>query len=176
VKYFFLLGVSWPVVGDMLGVSLWSAGTLLLPILAGGILARRYGAPTILFAVGATFAWYQVLIDNAFKVSANIGSPALFWVYLIVVRILFVVIGPCLFLRARGTRRSLFGLIGSICASVAINIAISGFVRGDFTLIIWLSAIPYTISIGLSLLLAYWLYRSASQSLNDTGDRTALPL
>jgi hypothetical protein len=152
----------------MLGVSLWSAGTLLLPIVAIGVLARKYGAPTILFAVGATFAWYQVLIDNAFKVSGNIGSSELFWVYLIVVRFLFIVIGPWLFLRAKGTHRQLFGLIGSVCASVAINIIVSGIVRGDFTLVIWLSAIPYTISIGLSLLLAYCLYRSEGNSQNNT--------
>ena len=29
-------------------------------------------------------AWYQELIDNAYKVSANLGSPGLFWVNLIV--------------------------------------------------------------------------------------------
>jgi hypothetical protein len=168
VKYFILLGVSWSILWEMLGVSLWSAGTLLLPIIAVGPLARRYGAPTSLFAVGAIFAWYQVLIDNAYKVSGNIGSSELFWVYLIVVRFLFIVIGPWLFLRAKGTRRQLFGLIGSICASVAINIMISGIVRGDFTLIIWLTAIPYTISIGLSLALAYWLYWSAGNSKNNT--------
>jgi hypothetical protein len=168
VKYFILIGVSWSVLWEMLGVSLWSAGTLLLPIIAAGVLARKYGAPAILFAVGATFAWYQVLIDNAYKISGNIGSSELFWVYLIVVRFLFIVIGPWLFLRAKRTQRQLFGLIGSICASVAINIMISGIVRGDFTLIIWLSAIPYTISIGLSLALAYWLYWSAVNSKNNT--------
>jgi hypothetical protein len=168
VKYFILFGVSWSVLWEMLGVSLWSAGTLLLPIIAVGVLARKYGALTILFAVGATFAWYQVLIDNAYKVSGIIGSSELFWLYLIVVRFLFIVIGPWLFLRAKGTHRQLFGLIGSICASVAINIMISGIVRGDFTLIIWLSAIPYTISIGLSLALAYWLYWSTGNSKNNT--------
>jgi hypothetical protein len=168
VKYFFLFGVSWSVLWEMLGVSLWSAGTLLLPIIAVGILARKYGAATILFAVGATFAWYQVLIDNAYKVSGNIESSELFWVYLIVVRFLFIVIGPWLFLRAKGTHRQLFGLIGSICVSVALNIMISGIVRGDFTLIIWLSAIPYVISIGLSLALAYWLCWCAENSKSNT--------
>jgi len=128
-----------------------------------GVLARRFGASTILFAVGATFAWYQVLIDNAYKVSDNIGSSELFWLYLIVVRFLFIVLGPWLFLRAKRPHRQLFGLIGSVCASVVINIVVSGLVRGDFTWIIWLSAIPYTISIGLSLLLAYWLYRNTDQ-------------
>jgi hypothetical protein len=168
VKYFVLFGVSWSVLWEMLGVSLWSAGTLLLPIIAVGVLARKYCASTILFAVGATFAWYQVLIDNAYKVSGNIGSSELFLVYLIVVRFLFIVIGPWLFLRSKGTQRQLFGLIGSICASVAVNILISGIVRGDFTLIIWLSAIPYTISIGLSLALAYWLYWSVGVCMNNT--------
>jgi hypothetical protein len=168
VKYFVLFGVSWSVLWEMLGVSLWSAGTLLLPIVAVGVLTRKYGASTILFAVGATFAWYQVLIDNAYKVSDNIGSSGLFWLYLIVVRFLFIVIGPWLFLHAKGTHRQLFGLIGSVCASVVINIVVSGFVRGDFTWIIWLSAIPYTISIGLSLLLAYWLYRNTDKDQNIT--------
>jgi hypothetical protein len=164
VKYFILFGVSWSVFWEMLAVSLWSAGTLLLPIIAVGVLAHKYGASAILFAVGATFAWYQVLIDNAYKVSGNIGSSELFWVYLVVVRFLFIVIGPLLFLHAKGTHRRLFALIGSICTSVAINIMISGIVRGDFTLIIWLSAIPYTISMGLSLALADWLYRSTDNS------------
>ncbi len=168
VKYFILFGVSWSVLWEMLGVSLWSAGTLLLPIMAVGVMARKYGEPTILFAVGATFGWYQVLIDNAFQVSANIGSSESFWVYLIVVRFLFIVIGPWLFLRAKGTHKQLFGLIGSICASVAINIMVSGIVRKDFTPMIWLSAIPYTISIGLSLALAYWLYWSTVNSKNNT--------
>jgi hypothetical protein len=168
VKYFLLFGVFWSVLWEMLGVSLWSAGTLLLPIIAVGVLARRFGAATVLFAVGATFAWYQVLIDNAYKVSSNIGSSELFWLYLIIVRFLFIVIGPWLFLRVKGTRRQLFGLIGAVCASVVINIVVSGLVRGDFTLIIWLSAIPYTISIGLSLLLAYWLYRSTGKGHSHT--------
>jgi hypothetical protein len=160
VKYFILYGVSWTVLGEMLGVSLWSAGTLLLPILVCGLLARRYGAWVILFATGATFAWFQILIDNAYKVSANIGSPALLWVYLLIVRSLFIVVGPWLFLRAKGMRRKLLGLIGSVVASVVINIVVSGMVRGDFTWIIWLSSIPYTLSVGLSLILAYWLFRS----------------
>lgn len=168
VKYFILFGVSWSVLWEMLGVSLWSAGTLLLPIVAVGVLVRRYGASTILFAVGATFAWYQVLIDNAYKVSDNIASSELFWLYLIVVRFLFIGIGPWLFLRARGQRSRLLGLIGAVCASVVINVVVSGLVRGDFTLVIWLSAIPYSISIGLSLLLAYWLYRNTDKDRSIT--------
>jgi hypothetical protein len=167
VKYFVLFGVTWSVLWEMLGVSLWSAGTLLFPIIAIGLLARRYGVQAILCAAGATLVWFQVLIDNAYKVSANIGSPELFGVYLLVVRLLFIVIGPWLFLRARGTCGQLSGLIGAVSASVVINIVISGIVRGDFTLIIWLSAIPYTISIGLSLVLAYWLYGSAGNSQNN---------
>jgi hypothetical protein len=167
VKYFVYWGISWSILWDMLGVSFWSTGTLLLPIMAVGLLVRRFGWLTILFAVGATFAWYQVLIDNAYKVSANIASLEAFWGYLILVRSLFIVVGPWLYLRARGMRRKLTGLIVTICVSVAINIVISGIVRGDFTLIIWLSAIPYTVSIGLSLFLAYWLTRPAENDRSN---------
>jgi hypothetical protein len=162
VKYFILFGVSWSILGQMLGISLWAAGTLLLPVMFVGLMPRRFGELTILFAVGATFVWYQVLIDNGYKVSTNMGNPGMLWVYYLVVSSLFIVIGPCVFLRLVGLQRKLLGLIVSMCTSVVINILVSGIVRGDFTPIIWLSAIPYTVSIGLSPLLAYWLYRNVN--------------
>lgn len=168
VKYFVLYGISWSILWKMLGISLWAAGTLLLPTMIVGLLPRRFGAFTILFAIGATFSWYEVLIDNGFKVSISIGSQGALWVYLFVVRSLFIIIGPWLFLCLKDLRRKLMGLISSICASVVINIVISGVVRGDFTLVIWLSAIPYTICVGLSPVLAYRMYRSANDIRKET--------
>jgi hypothetical protein len=166
VKYLVLFGVSWPIIWRMLGVSLWSAGTLLLPIVFVGLLRRQYGEAAVLFAVGATFVWYQVLIDNAYKVSENVAGVGLFWLYLVASRLPFVVVGPWLFLRAQGSHRKLLGLTLPVCLSVVVNIVTSGIVRGDFTTIIWLSSIPYTISIILSLVLAYWLCRSINENPN----------
>ena len=166
MKYFVLFGVSWPIIREMLGVSLWSAGSLLLPIVFVGLLRRQYGEAAVLFAVGATFVWYQVLIDNAYKVSENVVSVELFWVYLVASRLPFVVVGPWLFLRAQEPHRKLLGLTVPVCLSVIVNIVTSGIVRGDFTIIIWLSAIPYTISIILSLVLAYWICRSINETSN----------
>jgi len=165
VKYFVLYGISQSILWEMLGISLWAAGTLILPIMLIWVMPRRFGSLTILYAAGATFIWYQILIDNGYKVSASIDSDGVLWAYHIIVRLLFVVIGPWLFLRLSGMRKKLLGLILCMCASVVINIAFSGLVRGDFTLMIWLSAIPYTISICLSPLLAFWLYREANGSL-----------
>jgi hypothetical protein len=176
VKYFILFGTSWSILWEMLGISLWAAGTLLLPIIAGGYLARRHGVLTILFAVGATFAWYEVLIDNAGRVDASIDSPVLFWMYQLIVQLLFVVVGPWLFLRAKEAQGQLRRLVIPVCASVVINIVVSGMVRGDFTPIIWLSAIPYTVSIALSMTLAYWLYWSAGKGKRCDPDRGTSPL
>jgi hypothetical protein len=157
VKYIFLYGLTWPILGQALGISFWAAGTLLLPILLSGLMPRRFDPFPILFATGATYAWYQVLIDNGFRVSAgfeSLGSHAAFPVYLILVRCLFIIVGPWLFLSLRERRWKLAGLSACMCASAGINILVSGLVRGDFSTLIWLSAIPYTISLGLSPLLA----------------------
>jgi hypothetical protein len=154
VKYFVLYGFSWDILGQMLGISLWAAGTLLLPVLLTGLMPKRHGRFRVLFAAGATFAWYQVLIDNGTRVSAGLDSQGTVWIYFLVVRCLFIVLGPWLFLGLRDARWKLAGLTACICASAAVNILISGLVRGDFTAVIWLSAIPYILSIGLSPVLA----------------------
>jgi len=151
VKYFALFGVSWSVFWELSGVSLWAAGTLLLPIFMAGVLARRYkAAAVIFFAVGATYVWYQVLIDNAYHVSIGLNNPGLYWLYRLVVQLLFMVVGPLLYLYIKNPKGKMIGLIGAITASVVINILFSGLVRGDFTPIIWLAAVPYTLSVGLS--------------------------
>jgi hypothetical protein len=171
VKYFVLYGVSWAIAGEMLGVSLWAAGTLLLPAVVAGLLGRRYGLLAVLFAVGGAYVWYQVLLDNAQRVSAGITDPALYLVYVVATQLPFVVIGPWWFLRARGLRGRLWGLLISVCAAVSANILISGLVRRDFSPVIWLSAIPYTVSIALSIALAYALCQS--RPVAERGDLPA---
>lgn len=168
VKYFVLYGLSWDILRQMMGVSLWAAGTLLFPIILAGLLARRFGEQSILFMVGAVFVWSQVLIDNGFHISEILGSPAAFWAYLFVIQFFFIGLGPWLFLRLKNMRSQLTGLIVCMIASVTINILFSGIMRGDFILIYWLASIPYVISIGLCPLLAYWLFRGVDNARNQT--------
>ena len=158
LKYLVLIGVSWSVVWDMLGISLWAAGLLLLPVAIGLRLARKHGALAMLFVVGATFLWFQNTVDYDRKLSSYMDS-SLYPAFMVILPLLFTLIAPLLFLRIESARGRIGGLLASVGLAVVTNLIITGLVRGDFTLIIWLGVIPYTISILLNLTMAYLLYQ-----------------
>jgi hypothetical protein len=160
MKYFYLFDLSWSVVGDVTRISLWSAAMLLLPVIIGMYLARWFGLTTVLFAVGTTFMWFQIIVDNAGRVSENIHNPLLLAGYLILTPVLSIIIGPILYLRTKRASYGLQGLLTTTGVAVGANVIISGIVRGDFTIITWLSAIPYVVSAVLALWLSYLLYQA----------------
>jgi hypothetical protein len=173
IKYFYLFDLSWSVIGDVTRIALWSAAMLLLPVIIGMYLARWFGLTTVLFAVGTTFMWFQIIVDNAGRVSGNIHNPLLLAGYLMLTPVLATIVGPILYLRAKRAGYSLQGLLITTGVAVGANVVISGIVRGDFTIIIWLSAIPYIASVILVLWLSYLLYQAtlainlpANKSLN----------
>jgi hypothetical protein len=159
MKYFYLFDLSRSTIEAVARISLWSAGTLLLPVVIGMYLAQRYGIMTVLSAVGTTFMWFQIIIDNAGRVSEHIHNPLLLGGYLILTPVSATIVGPILYLRAEKITYRLQGLLIATGIAVGANVIISGIVRGDFTLIVWLSAIPYIVSVVLALWLSYLLYR-----------------
>jgi hypothetical protein len=113
------------------------------------------------------------VVDNAGRVSGNIHDPLLLAGYLMLTPVLATIVGPILYLRAKRAGYSLQGLLITTGVAVGANVVISGIVRGDFTIIIWLSAIPYIASVILVLWLSYLLYQAtlainlpANKSLN----------
>lgn len=172
MKYFYLFDLSWSTLGDVARISLWSAGTLLLPVIIGMYLAQRYGLMVVLLAVGTTYMWFQIIIDNADRVSENIHQPLLLGGYLILTPVLATIVGPILYLRAKKTSYRLQGLLIATCIAVGVNVIISGVVRGDFTLIVWLSAIPYVASVVLVLWLSYLLHQASFETYSIAMKKT----
>jgi hypothetical protein len=168
LKYFALFGFSWSVMWQWLNVSLFSAGTLLLPLAIGICLARHYGQATVLFLIGATYLGFQTLSDNGGHVSAQVGSGLTLAFYLLLPPLFFTLLAPLCFTRARSSRIRLVGSLVLIGLALVFDILFSGLVRGDFSTLIWLSAIPYTLSLLLSFGLAFYLYEKV-------GDKPKIP-
>jgi hypothetical protein len=97
-------------------------------------------------------------------VSENIHDPLLLAGYLILTPVLATIVGPVLYLRAKRAGYGLQGLLITTGVAVGANVVISGIVRGDFTIITWLSAIPYIASVILALWLSYLLYQATFEA------------
>jgi hypothetical protein len=171
MKYFYLFDLSWSVVGDVTKIALWSAAMLLLPVIIGMYLARWFGLTTVLFAVGTTFVWFQIIVDNAGRVSENIHNSLLLAGYLLLTPVLAIIIGPILYLRSKRAGYGLQSLLMTTGVAVGANVVISGIVRGDFTIITWLSAIPYVASVIFVLWLSYLLYQ-AILAINEPANKS----
>lgn len=91
------VGISW----------LTSAGFLLLPVALGLPLARRHGAAALLFVVGAYSVW---LFDSDTFNGWWLRDKAFYPVFAMLLPLLFMGIGPLLFLRAATRRGQLVGL------------------------------------------------------------------
>jgi len=163
VKYFVLFGVSWSVAGQWLNISLYAVViALLLPVALGLCLAQRYGLSTMLFVIGMIYVGFQILIDVNHKVSDQIGGTLGFVAYKALIPLLFTVIAPLWFLRARSPRSRVGGVLALVGLAVILDLVVVGLsYGGDLPLIIWISFIPYTISVLLTLALAYLLYRES---------------
>ena len=170
VKYFALFGVSWSVAGQWLNISLYAVViALLLPVALGLCLARRYGLPTMLFVIGMIYAGFQILIDVNSKVSDQIGGTFGFVAYKALIPLLFTVIAPLWFLRARSSRSRVGGVLAPVGLAVILDLVVVGLsYGGDLPLVIWISFIPYTISVLLTLALAYLLYRESRKRPTPT--------
>jgi hypothetical protein len=162
VKYFALFGVSWPVVGQWLSISLYSTAiALLLPVALGWPLARQHGPPAMLFALGMIYGGFQLLIDVNDRVSGRIGDTPGFVAYKVLIPLLFTVIAPLWFLRARRPAGQLGGLLALVGLAMILDLVVVGWsYGGDLPPIIWISFAPYTIGVLLALTAAHLLYRS----------------
>ncbi len=110
VKYFVLFGVSWPVAGQWLRISLYAAiSVLLLPIAIGWRVAPRYGAVTLLLVIGLIYPGFQPLIDVNRAVSSQLGDSLGFIIYQAIIPLLFTVCAPLWWLRARSARSRAVG-------------------------------------------------------------------
>ncbi len=175
-KYFVLYGLSWSVAGQWLIISLYSAAiSLLLPVVIGQRLARQHGRLVMLFAIGAIYMGFQLLVDVNQKVSGQIGGTIQYTAYKTLIPMLFTVIAPLWFVRAHSSRSQTGGLLMLTGLAVVINLVVVGLAYGDLPLIIWISAIPYTISVLLTLGLADLLYRKSIIIQHDPAELLAAP-
>jgi hypothetical protein len=177
VKYFVLLGISWSVAGQWLNISLYAAViALLLPVVLGPIVAKRYGLLAMLFVIGMIYVSFQILIDVNFKVSDHIGGTLGFVAYKTLIPFLFTVIAPLWFLRARTALNRVGGMLTLVGLAVIIDLLVVGLsYAGELPLIIWISFIPYTISVLLALVLAYLLYRESGKRPTQVAGDSATP-
>ncbi len=161
LKYFVLFGVSWSVVGQWLNISLYAATVaLLLPVTLGAWLSERHGLPAMLFIIGMIYGGFQILIDVNDRVSGQTKGTLGFIAYQVMIPLLFTVIAPLWFLRAPSSRSRIGGLLALVGLAVMLNLVIVGLsYRGDLPLMIWISFIPYTASVLLTLASAYLIYR-----------------
>lgn len=91
------VGVSW----------LTSAGFLLLPVALGLPLARQHGAAALLFVVGAYSVW---LFDSDTFNGWWLRDKAFYPLFAMLLPLLFMGVGPLLFLRAATRRGQMIGL------------------------------------------------------------------
>jgi hypothetical protein len=163
LKYFALFGVSWSVVGMWLNISLYAAVIgLLLPVALGQILAKRYGLLAILYTIGMIYVSFQILIDVNSKVSDHLGDTYALAAYKALIPLLFTVLAPLWFLRAPTPRSRIGGLLGLIGSAVIIDLLVVGWsYAGELPVVIWISFIPYTLSVLLALVWASLLYQES---------------
>jgi hypothetical protein len=165
-KYFLSFGVSWPVAGQWLTISLYAAVVaLLLPVALGYRLARRYGSLATLFVIGMVYGGFQVLVDVNSKVSDQIGGTLGFAAYEALIPLMLTVAAPLWFLRARSSRSRLGGVLALSGLAVMIDLVVVGWsYRGELPPIIWISFVPYTISVLLTLTSAHLLYEKRASA------------
>jgi hypothetical protein len=168
IKYFVLFGVSWSVAGHWLTISLYAAMIgLLLPVVFGTLLSRKYGLQTMLFVIGMIYVSFQILIDVNSKVSDQIGNTERYVVYKALIPFLITVLAPLWYLRARTFYIRIVGVLSLVGLAVFINLlVVSVSYEGKLPIIIWISFIPYIMSILLTLVLAYLLYQNHRRTLN----------
>jgi hypothetical protein len=161
VKYFVLFGVSWEVAGQWLSISLYAAVmALLLPVALGLRLAPRYGRLALLFVVGMVFISLRLLLDVNHQVSDWLGESPALAAYQAFVPLLFTVAAPLWFARAPSARGRVAGLLALAALAVMVDLVMVGWsYRGALPLMIWISFIPYTTSVLLTLGVADLLYR-----------------
>jgi hypothetical protein len=167
IKYFVLFGVSWSVAGQWLTISLYAAvSTLLLPVVLGWFLAQRYGLATMLFVLGMIFTSFQILIDVNYKVSDQMGTTLGFAAYKTLVPLIFTVIAPLWYMRGQSPHSRSIGVLGLVGLAIILDLVVVGMsYGGDLPPIIWISFIPYTMSILFALILANLLHRDDKNQL-----------
>ncbi len=161
IKYFVLFGVSWSVAGQWLNISLYAVVVaLLLPVALGLPLAHRHGRLAMLFVIGMLYMGFQILLDVNHKVSDQIGGTPGFLIYQVMIPLLFTVVAPLWFLRARSSLSRVSGLLAVVALAVILDLVVVGLsYAGALPVIIWISFIPYTISVLLTLVLTNLLYK-----------------
>lgn len=177
IKYFVEFGVSWSVAGQWLSISLYAAMMgLLLPVVLGMLLSNRYGFTTMLFVVGMVYVNFQILIDVNHKVSDQIGGTEKFVIYKALIPFLFTVLAPLWYLRAQTSYHRIVGMISLVGLAVFLNLLVVGFSYGEeLPLIIWISFIPYTFSVLLTLGLANLLFHGIKRPHNLECRRHGFP-
>jgi hypothetical protein len=157
LKYFVYFSVSLPVAGQWLNISLYAAVTaLLLPVAIGFRLAQRHGQSVMLFVIGMIYMGFQILIDVNHKVSDQLGGTVGFLAYKALIPLVFTVISPLWFLRVRSSSSRIGGLLAFVGLAILLDLVIVGWAyNGTLPLIIWISFIPYLMSVLLTFTLVY---------------------
>jgi hypothetical protein len=119
----------------------------------------------MLFLIGMIYVSFQILIDVNSKVSDQIGNTERYFVYKALVPFLITVLGPLWYLRARSSFHRIVGVLLIVGLAVLVNLLVVGFsYEGQLPMIIWISFIPYILSILLTLVLAHLLYQNQKRT------------
>jgi hypothetical protein len=178
IKYFVLLGVSWSVVSQWLNISLYASMMgLLLPVILGMSLSKRYGLQTMLFVVGMIYVSFEILIDVNFKVSDQLGGTVRYVIYEAIIPLLFTVLAPLWYLLAKHRYYRIVGFLSLIGFAIFFNLLVVGIsYEGNLSLVIWISFIPYTVSVILTIVLAQYLSNIQPKTSNLSKRSTWLQL
>jgi hypothetical protein len=115
----------------------------------------------MLFVLGMIYTSYQILIDVNLKVSDQIGHTGTYVVYQAFIPFLITVLAPFWYLRARASCARMAGTLSLVGLAVLTNLLVVGIsYAGQLPVVTWISFIPYTASILLTLVLAYLLYEN----------------
>jgi hypothetical protein len=130
-----------------IGLSLYSAGGLLLPLALGWRFLKGHGASAVLFAAGAVYLWQQTLAIPTVRMAASMTDPIGNFVYQAILPLFSLVIGPLWYLSAHSRAGRWGGLLVSWAAGLVLFTTVTGLVRGDFSVSVWVNRVPYIISL-----------------------------
>lgn len=133
-----------------------TAGYMLLPLALGLPLARRHGTQAILFVVGA-YCWW--LFDSDYISGSLLNERPFYPVFVVSLRLLFMSVGPLLFLRAQSLRGQVAGLLTPMGVVLVARVLVPWLVvPSSHPARIWWGDTLLSVFMLLTFILAFALY------------------
>lgn len=146
--------------------ALTTAAYMLLPVAIGLPLARRHGTQAILFVVGA-YCWW--LFDSDYISGWLINDLPFYAAYAVLMRLLFMSVGPLLLLRAQSLQGQVAGLLTPMAVVLVARVLVPWLVSpSSHPARIWWGDVLLSVFTLLAFSLAFALYTRV--------DRTESPI